>query len=81
MRRYGLWVLQGWHSAVSTTEGQFQQARMGCWKLQVLRLEAVWGQEWLAESASVTAQVSFANAICTYKGGTHVNYILDQVTK
>ena len=45
MRRYGLWVLQGWHSAVSTTKGQFQQARMGCWKLQVLRLEAVWGQE------------------------------------
>ena len=26
-------------------------------------------------------QVSFANAICTTKGGTHVNYITDQVTK
>ena len=27
------------------------------------------------------SQVSFANAICTTKGGTHVNYITDQVTK
>ena len=26
-------------------------------------------------------QVSFVNSICTYKGGTHVNYILDQLTK
>ena len=26
-------------------------------------------------------QVSFANAICTTKGGTHVNYIADQVVK
>ncbi|KAG1667004.1 hypothetical protein FOA52_014316 [Chlamydomonas sp. UWO 241] len=26
-------------------------------------------------------QVSFVNSICTYKGGTHVNYILDQICK
>jgi len=26
-------------------------------------------------------QVSFVNAICTTKGGTHVNYVMDQVTK
>eukprot|EP00775_Hariotina_reticulata_P006914 gene6914-7130_t len=26
-------------------------------------------------------QVSFANSICTSKGGTHVNYIVDQITK
>jgi DNA topoisomerase-2 len=26
-------------------------------------------------------QVSFVNSICTTKGGTHVTYILDQVTK
>ena len=26
-------------------------------------------------------QISFANAICTTKGGTHVNYVTDQVTK
>lgn len=26
-------------------------------------------------------QVSFVNSICTTKGGTHVNYIVDQVTK
>ncbi|KCV68037.1 DNA topoisomerase II, partial [Fonticula alba] len=26
-------------------------------------------------------QVTFVNAICTYKGGTHVNYIAEQVTE
>ncbi len=26
-------------------------------------------------------QVSFVNSICTSKGGTHVNHIVDQVTK
>jgi DNA gyrase/topoisomerase IV subunit B len=27
------------------------------------------------------AQVSFVNSICTYKGGTHVTYIADQVVR
>lgn len=26
-------------------------------------------------------QVSFVNSICTSKGGTHVNYVTDQVSK
>ena len=27
------------------------------------------------------SQVSFVNSICTYKGGTHVTYIADQVVR
>ena len=27
------------------------------------------------------AQVSFVNSICTYKGGTHVTYVADQVVR
>ena len=26
-------------------------------------------------------QVSFVNSICTIKGGTHVTYLTDQITK
>lgn len=26
-------------------------------------------------------QVSFVNSICTVKGGTHVNHVVDQITK
>lgn len=33
----------------------------------------------LLPPARLPAQVSFVNAICTSKGGTHVNYISDQV--
>lgn len=29
----------------------------------------------------VMTQVSFVNSICTSKGGTHVNYITDQLTE
>lgn len=29
----------------------------------------------------LTLQVSFANSIATTKGGTHVDYIVNQVTK
>ena len=32
-------------------------------------------------SSTVCVQVSFVNSICTIKGGTHVNYIVDQITK
>lgn len=35
----------------------------------------------IAASDGQPNQVSFANAICTSKGGTHVNYIADQVVK
>ena len=35
----------------------------------------------LLQNVSTFLQVSFANAICTTKGGTHVNYVVDQVTK
>jgi len=29
--------------------------------------------------AGQLSQVSFVNSICTYKGGSHVNYISDQI--
>jgi DNA gyrase/topoisomerase IV subunit B len=30
---------------------------------------------------AVLAQVSFVNSICTVKGGTHVDYIVNQISK
>ena len=33
------------------------------------------------QTLDVCVQVSFVNSICTIKGGTHVNYITDQITK
>ena len=34
-----------------------------------------------AEVPAWRLQVSFVNSICTVKGGTHVNYVVDQITK
>jgi hypothetical protein len=34
-----------------------------------------------ADAVAAALQVSFANSICTSKGGTHVNYVVDQITK
>ena len=42
-----------------------------------------WGQD-IAGSVPkllVHAQVSFVNSVCTIKGGTHVNHVVDQITK
>eukprot|EP00201_Polytomella_parva_P007132 CAMPEP_0175084448 /NCGR_PEP_ID=MMETSP0052_2-20121109/28066_1 /TAXON_ID=51329 ORGANISM="Polytomella parva, Strain SAG 63-3" /NCGR_SAMPLE_ID=MMETSP0052_2 /ASSEMBLY_ACC=CAM_ASM_000194 /LENGTH=1591 /DNA_ID=CAMNT_0016356255 /DNA_START=27 /DNA_END=4799 /DNA_ORIENTATION=- len=42
------------------------------------------GDRWefcVAASEGQFQQVSFVNAICTSNGGTHVNYLVDQVTK
>ena len=33
----------------------------------------------ISRSSNEPQQVSFVNAICTYKGGTHVNSVLDQI--
>lgn len=41
------------------------------------------GERWevcVTASDGAFQQMSFVNAICTYKGGIHVNYITDQVT-
>ena len=35
----------------------------------------------LSPSDTCFTQVSFCNSICTSKGGTHVNYIMDQVIR
>jgi DNA topoisomerase-2 len=50
----------------------------------VPRVYEKFGDRWevcIAASDGQPNQVSFANAICTSKGGTHVNYIADQVVK
>jgi DNA topoisomerase-2 len=42
------------------------------------------GERWevcMAASDGQFNQISFANAICTTKGGTHVNYVADQAVK
>jgi len=42
-----------------------------------------WRCSGLSEAAPVAglAQVSFVNSICTVKGGTHVDYIVNQISK
>lgn len=50
----------------------------------VSRVYEKFGDRWevcIAASDGQFNQVSFANAICTNKGGTHVNYIADQAVK
>eukprot|EP00889_Picochlorum_renovo_P007738 jgi/Picre1/34768/NNA_002234.t1 len=50
----------------------------------VSRVYERFGDRWevcIAASDGQFSQVSFANAICTSKGGTHVNYIADQAVK
>lgn len=50
----------------------------------VSRVHERFGDRWevcIAPSDGVCNQVSFVNAICTSKGGTHVAYIGDQVVK
>jgi DNA topoisomerase-2 len=50
----------------------------------VSRVYEKFGDRWeicIAPSDGQFNQVSFTNAICTSKGGTHVNYIADQVVK
>ena len=50
----------------------------------VSRVYERFGDRWevcIAASDGQFNQVSFANAICTSKGGTHVNYIADQAVK
>lgn len=48
---------------------QIEQNRQSRWQVLVCRSEGQF------------MQVSFVNAIHTSKGGTHVNYILDQITE
>lgn len=75
-----------WEICVSVSDGSFQQVRspsgnLGtalsdrhplmrrlchCFPAEVLFLQL--------------AQVSFANSICTYKGGTHVNHVTEQIS-
>jgi len=48
------------------------------------KVHAKIGDRWevcMAASDGQFQQISFANAICTTKGGTHVNYVADQAVK
>ena len=39
------------------------------------------GKEQALICCTAHVQVSFVNSICTVKGGTHVNHVVDQITK
>ncbi len=53
-------------------------------KIEYPKLIYTANQRWevaFSMTDGISQQVSFVNGICTSKGGTHVNYILDQVTE
>jgi DNA topoisomerase-2 len=47
---------------------------------KITESEPRWKVVLVPQSDGQFQQVSFVNSICTYKGGSHVNYIMDQVT-
>ena len=56
-----------WEIVVARSDGEFQQVKSD----STIDLEWIEGMMW---------QMSFVNSICTMKGGSHVNHIVDQVS-
>lgn len=72
-----------WEVVVSPTDGQFQQVGAGSGRSSVPPPPMLHGRERVGHGVPrcTRAQVSFVNSICTSKGGTHVTYVVDQITK
>ncbi len=76
-------VLEGggrWGTVKPALGAQGSTGQLAAWAATFIQ-RLVTARQLALRPAPLSCQVSFVNSICTSKGGTHVNYITDQVRR